>query len=29
MLIDTHCHLNDEAFNDNLEDIIANAKKKG
>ena len=29
MLIDTHCHLNDEAFNDNLEDIIANAKEKG
>ena len=29
MLIDTHCHLNDEAFKDNLDDIIKKAKQKG
>ena len=29
MLIDTHCHLNDEAFQDNLEEIIARAKSRG
>ncbi|MBO4666938.1 MAG: TatD family hydrolase, partial [Bacilli bacterium] len=29
MLIDTHCHLNDETFQDNLEEIIARAKNRG
>lgn len=29
MLIDTHCHLNDEAFANNLDDIIKKANDKG
>ena len=29
MLIDTHCHLNDEAFKDNLKEVVARANSKG
>lgn len=29
MLIDTHCHLNDEAFANNLEEVINKAKNRG
>lgn len=29
MLIDTHCHLNDEAFANNLEEVIARANSRG
>ena len=29
MLIDTHCHLNDEAFKENLKEIVARANSKG
>ncbi len=29
MIIDTHCHLDDERYNDDLDTVIANAKAKG
>ena len=29
MLVDTHCHLNDEAFQDNLEEVIKRANDRG
>ena len=29
MLIDTHCHLNDEAFKDNLKEVVTRANSKG
>ncbi|MEY3001885.1 MAG: hypothetical protein RLZZ428_260 [Pseudomonadota bacterium] len=29
MLIDTHCHLDDERFNDDLDAVLARAKKNG
>ena len=29
MLIDTHCHLNDEVFNNNIEEVISRAKIRG
>ena len=29
MLIDTHCHLNDEVFKDNLKEVVARANSKG
>jgi TatD DNase family protein len=29
MIIDTHCHLDDERYNDDLDEVIANAKAKG
>ena len=29
MLIDTHCHLDDERYNDDIEQVLENAKKHG
>ncbi len=29
MLIDTHCHLDDERYNDDIEEVLENAKSKG
>lgn len=29
MIIDTHCHLDDERYNEDLDSVIANAKAKG
>ena len=29
MIIDTHCHLDDERYNEDLDNVIANAKAKG
>jgi len=29
MIIDTHCHLDDARYNDDLEQVIENAKGKG
>lgn len=29
MLIDTHCHLDDERYNDDIEQVLENAKRKG
>jgi TatD DNase family protein len=29
MLIDTHCHLDDERYNDDIEEVLENAKRKG
>jgi len=29
MIIDTHCHLDDERYNDDLEDVLQNAKECG
>ena len=29
MIIDTHCHLDDERYNDDLEEVLENARQKG
>lgn len=29
MLVDTHCHLDDERYDDDIEEVIENAKQKG
>jgi len=29
MIIDTHCHLDDERYNDDIEEVLNNAKEKG
>jgi len=29
MLIDTHCHLDDARYNDDLDEVLANAKLQG
>ena len=29
MIIDTHCHLDDERYNDDIEEVLQNAKDKG
>lgn len=29
MIIDTHCHLDDERYNDDLDEVLKNAKEKG
>jgi len=29
MIIDTHCHLDDERYNEDLKDVLENAKKEG
>ena len=29
MIIDTHCHLDDERYNDDIEEVIERAKAKG
>jgi len=29
MIVDTHCHLDDERYNDDLEQVLENAKQKG
>jgi len=29
MIIDTHCHLDDERYNDDIEEVLKNAKDKG
>ncbi len=29
MIIDTHCHLDDERYNDDIEQVLKNAKKEG
>jgi len=29
MIIDTHCHLDDERYNDDLDEVIQNAKDNG
>lgn len=29
MIIDTHCHLDDERYNDDIEEVLKNAKKEG
>lgn len=29
MIIDTHCHLDDERYNDDIEEVLANAQSKG
>lgn len=29
MIIDTHCHLDDERYNDDIEQVLQNAKQKG
>jgi len=29
MIVDTHCHLDDERYNDDLEEVLENARQKG
>lgn len=29
MIIDTHCHLDDERYNDDIQEVLANAKEQG
>ena len=29
MLVDTHCHLDDERYNDDIDEVLENAKRKG
>ena len=29
MIIDTHCHLDDERYNDDIEQVLENAKQVG
>lgn len=29
MIVDTHCHLDDSCYNDDIENVLANAKKSG
>ncbi|HHD78350.1 MAG TPA: hydrolase TatD, partial [Epsilonproteobacteria bacterium] len=29
MIIDTHCHLDDERYNDDLDTVLENAKQRG
>ena len=28
-MIDTHCHLDDNSYKDDIDDVISNAKKQG
>jgi TatD DNase family protein len=29
MIVDTHCHLDDDRYNDDIEKVLQNAKDKG